>query len=201
MADFDDMNATPLGKLPLPAVQSKADGPRVDGASVSYADLLKDMTASQRGGAGPAPQQQHQAPQHQTMDAPLPQQFGYGGGQAPQQHFPQMQQQPEEQMYARYPSRMTMPRARKHAPPPPSRRRQSSSSRAGRGVLAKVREYKSSLLVTLIIFLVLWYAAPKLAQLAPQLLNPGTGKFNMAGLLVIASACGGIHRLADRYVQ
>lgn len=47
MGDLDDMNATPLGKLPMPMVQSKADAPRVEMHAASYEDILKEMRTDQ----------------------------------------------------------------------------------------------------------------------------------------------------------
>lgn len=195
MADFEDMNATPLGKLPLPAVQSKGDGPRVDMAA-SYTDILKDM-----GGAQQQPHQGHQA-----------QQPHHHQGQAQQMHFQQQFQQqfqppPQQHQYdmvaPQYPHRPHRPhrqagaRRRKAAPV----RIAATASRASKGGLAaKLSKYKSSLLVTFVVFLVLMYAAPKLAQAVPQLLTPA-GKFSSLGLLLIAAACGGIHRVLDHYVK
>ena len=45
-------------------------------------------------------------------------------------------------------------------------------------------------------FALLRYVAPKLGSLAPALLAP-SGKFNVAGLGIIAVLAGGIHRVAD----
>lgn len=66
--------------------------------------------------------------------------------------------------------------------------------------MSVARAYKSSIIVGLTVLAVLVYVAPKLAQTVPQLLAP-TGKFNTVGLLALAILCGGIHRVADRYVK
>lgn len=189
MGDFEDMNATPLGKLPLPAVQSKGDGPRVDMAS-SYSDILKEMnsgSASQQAAvAQQAPAQQQQMHQlHQLHQL---------------QQMQQLQMQPPAFDPApRY--RQPAPRRRVQvAAPRKASRNGGGGGGGGGGVMARVRQYKSSLLVTLIVFLVLSYAAPRLAQMVPQLLTPA-GKFNTLGLLLIAASCGGIHRLLDHYVK
>ena len=185
MGDIDDMNATPIGKLPLPVMQSKNDGPRVD-SSASYADILKDMRAPGGGGGGPvaAPQfaapQFHQPVHHQPMQQP---QF------AP----PQMEFQPEPPQ--RYQARRRRPRYVEEDDDYVDR-----GARA-RGLVARIKAYKSSILVAGIVFGVLWYVAPKLAQMVPQFVNPATGRFNVLGLVAIAFVSGGIHRLADTYIK
>lgn len=193
MADFDDMNATPLGKLPMPVVQSKGDAPRVDGRSTSYEDLLKEMRQA------PPQQQPPLQPQLQPqLQQPQPQpQFGAHQFQ-PQQPQPQPQfqppqfqpqyqqpqyQQPDDDYEPHYARR---PRRRPRPPPPPPR------------WAAQLAKYKSSLLVAVVVFLVLLYAAPRLAQLVPRLVSPASGRFNVAGIAVIAVASGGVHRLADQ---
>lgn len=192
MGEFDDMNSTPIGKLPLPVVQSKADGPRVD-LSTSYADILKAQAAQPPPGPSSLqpPHQQHQ--QHQF--APEPAAAGLSNIVA--QHF-------------------DAPVAQG---PPPMRRRRSRRyddddddddviddghfvGRRGRrcgGLLHKLLQYKTSLIVVVVMFLMLWYVAPKLAQVAPVLLSP-SGKFNTLGLLAISVATGGVHRVVDHYV-
>lgn len=182
MGDFEDMNATPLGKLPLPAVQSKGDGPRVDMSSVSYSDVLKEMNAP----AVQAPQQQPMAPPPQQAQYQYPAPMGPPPHMA-MNHIPQHHRQAVRR---KAPVKHTAPRHKSSG----------GSGGGGKGVWAYVKAYKSSVLVTLIVFLVLSYVAPKLAQMMPQLLNP-MGKFNLAGLLLISTACGGIHRLADHYVK
>ena len=184
-AEFDDMNATPLAKLPMPAVQSKTDTPRVD-MGTSYTDILKEMANSRE-----AQQREQPARPEQFRPEPLrPEQFrpepardeGGPDGFAPiaPQHAPReivyVPQQVQQPVY---------PAARYKRP-------------RGGGTWAKVREYRTSLLVAAIVFVLLWYIAPKLATAAPQLLTP-TGRFNMAGLGIIAAMAGGIHRVADKY--
>lgn len=199
MGDFEDMNATPLGKLPMPAVQSKNDGPRVDMSS-SYSDILKEITA-------PAQQQQHMQQhmqmQQQHMQQPQPQ----AQMQAMPSQFSQAQFQGNDDMayQQQAPMYQPPPHARRHhrqQPEPKQARRGGGGGGGGGvgGVWAKIKEYKSSVLVTLIVFLILSYVTPKLASTVPQLLNQ-TGKFNALGLFVIAGTCGGIHRVMDHYVK
>lgn len=181
MGDFDDMNATPLGKLPLPAVQNKGDAPRLD--AVSYDEILKtiktqDIQAPQAPQApqfAPPPQPPQHAPQH------APQQYEYAAQlpPAPQQYAPQRQYVPRRRLPVR-------------APP--------AGKCNGGGLVPTLRRYRTSLLVAVVVFAVLLYVAPRLAAAAPQLLTPN-GKFNAAGLAVVAIACGGIHRVVDTYVH
>lgn len=198
MGDFDDMNATPLGKLPMPTVQSKTDGPRIDG-NTSYTDILKNMSNESSAPSSFAHPVASQAYQQQSY-----QQQAY-------QQQPYQQQQP-------FPA--SMPSSQYYAPPSKQKKQvkivkkrydssssSESESDAGRRYtgknkswLARVREYKTSILVTVIVFVVLLYVSPRLAQLVPRLLTP-VGKFNIIGLLVISSMCGGIHRVADTYVR
>ena len=196
MGDLDDMNATPLGKLPLPAVQSKGDGPKVD-MGTSYADILKQMNAP-KGEA--APQQQQYQQQFSPAAASTAHQYQ-------QQFMPPVQYQnyeavPHEERQPRQPRQQAAPprrsRVAAHPPPPPAKRRPREE--AGPGWLARARQYKSSLLVAAVVLVVLMYVSPKLAQLVPRLLTP-MGKFNFAGLLIVAALCGGIHRVADVYVR
>lgn len=197
MADFDDMNATPLGKLPMPAVSSRADAPRVE-AATSYNDLLKEMNAAK------APPR---APEPAGAD------FRSFGGAAAQQ----FQQAPLAPAAPATPAAPPAPPQPQYAPPAyydkrrPSRRRRYDDQedlddydvpdvRPAKGPWATLRRHKSSVLVAAVTFLVLWYVAPKLAAMVPQLLTP-TGKFNVAGLAVVAATIGGVHRVADHYVK
>lgn len=184
MGDFDDMNATPLGKLPLPAVQSKSDGPRADMGS-SYADILKQMAAK------PQPQPQQQQQPMAAMGTAM----GMG-----------MQADPFPRSAA----------LAQHAPEPPVRYRKRHAryddddvddydeyrrpTRRGASIWWRLKQNKSSILVMLVVFAVLWYVAPKLAQMVPALLN-ASGKFNAMGLLSVAAVSGGLHRVADHYVK
>lgn len=191
-AEFDDMNATPLGKLPMPAVQSKNDAPRMDAAS--YTDILKEMTSAQREPppTAPAPSQAHQQqqqpppqPHHAApidMAAILPPPPPTPPSPASQ---PQGEAyQPQQQYRVVYPARRLI-----------GKKRRGGMHR----LFDRVREYRTSALVTAVVFLMLWYVAPKLAHAVPQLLTP-SGRFNMAGLAILAVMAGGIHRVADSVV-
>lgn len=70
----------------------------------------------------------------------------------------------------------------------------------GWGLVDKLRSFRSTLLVILVVFGVLQYVAPKVGSTLPYVLGP-TGRLNMAGMLVLAVICGGIHRVSDTYVR
>lgn len=183
-AEFDDMNATPLGKLPMPAVQSKGDVPRVD-MSTSYTDILKEMT-----NARDAPQA---APHHQLLPPPGPEPREIAprdGAVVAAAIAPPEYDVPREGFYVPQPP--APPQVHHIMRPPPRHRRPRSRA------WAKVREYRTSLLVAGIVFMLLWYIAPKLATAVPQLLT-ASGRFNLAGLAIIAAMAGGIHRVVDHY--
>jgi hypothetical protein len=204
MGDFDDMNATPLAKLPMPAVQSKTDAPRVDG-NTSYADLLKEMQQAPPPAAAPHHHHHHQpaAPQQPPAQAAAhvmsqqPMAAAQYALPTPYQHAQHMSQPPryddddDEQPRRR--------RARRYAPPPRPDRTRRARGVGVASLVDRLREYKTAALMAAIVFVVLWYVAPKLAAAAPQLLTP-TGKFKTTGLLLLAVASAGIHRVADHYV-
>lgn len=190
--DFDDMNATPLGKLPMPIMQSKADAPRVDpGVSVSYADILRtmgtDQTATPVQQAQPAVQQpvQQQAPPplQQALQPALQQQFpGATMLQPPQaQH---MAVSMDDRYYARPQPRAAVKRRRWE----PARARAPLSKWLG--------AYKNAVIVLAIVFAVTLVVAPRLAATFPVLARPGM-RLTPPGLALVALLCGGIYRVAE----
>ena len=190
-AEFDDMNATPLGKLPMPAVQSKADIQRVD-MGTSYTDILKEMTNPQQPPPAQPPQQQQPlqppAPQpHQAVHQAAPVDLSSLLPPAPQAPSPMRPEYPQaNEQYQQYQT--------------PRRRLIGKKRRGGlHRAWETAREYRTSALVTAVVFVMLWYVAPKLAHAVPQLLTP-SGRFNMAGLAILAVMAGGIHRVADHVV-
>lgn len=185
MTDFDE-NATPLNKLgamgtpPMPVVQSKADMPPVDPGPASYQEIMNKVQAEP--GPGIAQGMQHLMPSLPSFQQ-YPQYAQPAGG-------------PDPGHGHGHGHRGGGGGRRRRAAPPPRKKKKSLLSSA----LDAVRDYKSSLLVGLVVFLVLSYAAPKLALVAPRLLTPA-GRFGALGLLIIALACGGIHRVLDRFVS
>lgn len=230
MDDQDDMNATPLGKLPMPAIQSKNDMPRGD-MGASYTDILKDLQKPQQqqqmGGGGGGGGGGQMAGGGLMGGGGGGGQMGGGGLMMQQQQYPpdtsQFQQQLPGYQHAQF--------VHNQQAPPRQQQRRTTAGGGGRrvrfreedededdeyeydrrgggrskpgaltGLLQKLRSYKSSILVTLVVFAVLMWVAPKLGQVVPQLLSPG-GKFSTVGLFVLAASTGGIHRLADHYVK
>ena len=189
-AEFDDMNATPLGKLPMPAVQTKGDAPRVD-MGTSYSDILNEMS---REASQPAVAHQPSSIAHQQMHpAAVPAAPPTPPLQQPLQHA-------HTEAYAEY-SPPPPTESYGYGPPPPRvplRRPAVVPRRRKPSVWHTLKEYKSSLLVAAIVFALLRYVAPKLAGSVPQLLTP-SGRFNAMGLTIIALMAGGVHRLADHY--
>ena len=220
MGDFDDMNATPLGKLPMPVVQSKADGPSIDARSSTYEDILKDMrdpgsgsgqapefpgkerfTGGGQGGQGgqgglggqfnPRQLQQLQhSPAELQLQLQLQQQLQQQQQQQLQQQLQQQHHQPQQQLL---PQQLQF--ATKAGRPKASQRHQRHGS-----VLSVLSHYKSTLIVIGIVVLVLTYVAPRLSRGVPRLLDPATARFNAAGIAVLSLVCGGLFRAVDRAV-
>ena len=186
-ADFDDMNATPLGKLPMPIMQSKADAPKVDlgAASVSYADILRTMGTGEQASPQQPPQQQP------LLQASLP----------PQQ-APQFQQQSAQAMQAPPAQHMALTMDDRYYARPPSsakrrRRRWSPPRNGGRTLLSRwLGAYKNAAIVLAIVFVVTLMVAPRLAATLPALARPGM-RLTPAGLALVALLCGGIYRAAE----
>lgn len=199
-AEFDDMNATPLGKLPMPAVQTKGDAPRVD-MGTSYSDILKEM--SREASQPPAVAHQPSSIAHQQMHPPaVPAAPPTPPLQQQQLQLQQPHQQAHTEAFAEY-SPPPPAESYGYGPPPPRapvrlRRPTVVPRRRKPSVWHTLKEYKSSLLVAAIVFALLRYVAPKLAVSVPQLLTP-SGRFNAMGLTIIALMAGGVHRLADHY--
>ena len=59
---------------------------------------------------------------------------------------------------------------------------------------------RQAALVAVIVLIMLWYVAPRLARSVPQIVDAATGKFNGIGLIVLAAMCGVTHLLADGFV-
>lgn len=66
--------------------------------------------------------------------------------------------------------------------------------------LSLIGHYRSTLAVIAIVFGVLMYVAPRLSRWVPRLLDPATGRFNVAGIAVLSLLCGGLSRAVDRAV-
>lgn len=208
-AEADDMNATPLGKLPMPIMQTKADAPRVDAsmASTSYADILRGLKND--GAAATSVQPQHHQPQHHQPQH-QPQHLQHQPQQLQPEPLAQVTQAQLAQLLARHappsppayyddsPGYSSRRPRRRHVPPPPRpppRPPQSTLRRL-------VSEYKNAVAVALIVFVVMWWVAPKLASVLPSLAAAAgpttTCGLRVPGLLAVAVLCGGIFRATER---
>lgn len=197
-AEYEDMNATPLGKLPMPIIQSKADAPKIDAtASTSYADILRTMATDPNRAASvqPPQQQQQQAAQQQQQQQMVQQQLVQQ--QMAQQQMAQQQMSPPPQhVTPQYydPGYYDRPR-------PVSVRRRSRSTmpkpHRARTVLAQLAQYKNAAIVIVIVFAVMRWAAPRLAAVAPTMAHPAPPGLRTPGLLLMAALCGGIYRAAE----
>lgn len=179
----EDMNATPLSKLPPPLVQSRrpevphgmppggpSDGARKikDVSAPTYAELLREMDT-----VAP-PQHQHEAYEEQYPDPPV-------------EPYPQQPPRDPPPQRARQP-RQSDPPPPPHAPVPiPS------------GGL--VWRHRYTILVAVIVMAMLMYGVPKLQVAAPTLFSPMTMyKLNVTGAAVVAVSSAGIYATLATYV-
>lgn len=216
---FEDMNATPLGKLPMPKMQTKGDAPPIDAGSTSYADILKGLDAEKMAAstAGPAggvmnllggPGQQHQV-QQQMQQQPgqqyrqPPQMMQQPRMMPPQQqqqmayeHMPRTRPRPPP----RYALPPRMPRPARPGPPAPApapapeRRRQEP---ADGSLMARLRRYRNPILVGLIVFVMLRWVAPRLGGLPRMSSQVPAYPLSLAGVVVAAALCGGMYRATE----
>lgn len=188
----DDMNATPLSKLPPPLVQSRRPEPPPQGLSPAvpsggarrakdvsaptYSELLREMDASM-----PPPSQDQETYEDNYHE--------------PQPSTQYQQQQPPQQL----------PRSSRGGEPQevrPGREAQRNTPaatppRAG-GLLWR---HRSTILVAVIVAVMLLYGVPKLQTAAPSLFSPMTMyKLNVTGAAVVAASAAGIHATLATYV-
>lgn len=225
-APDDDMNATPLSKLPPPLLQTKADAPRVD-AAPSYNELVRDMDrtreAQQSQQAHLQQQQlQQQMHAHQMQMHPAQQMQHH-----PAQQMQQMQQVPVPSAQLQQPdfgedigggvgdaddefprraavstrNRRRSQRDRESFRPAPVGA--AASGGGGSRWLPggfRLAEYKSSLLVAAIVFAMLTYVLPRMRAASPSFLLAPTGHFNALGLAVASALAGAAYRFLSAYV-
>lgn len=186
----DDMNATPLGKLPAPLVQNNKGKPAVD--VPSYRDLLRDMDSQPQAAAtampatpGPAaPTDYGPQPTYPPAMQPPPQY----APQPPMQYAPQPPppQYPQPQMPPHHPYH------HEYEPLPPA---EAPETKQG-GLLARlVRANKPTLFVVVIVLLTLVFVGPRLARM--QRFAAADGTLNMLGKVTAAALAGGAFRVAN----
>ena len=162
---MDDMNATPLDKLPPPVMQTKMDQPKMDSAP-TYTDILHDMDirknqmpdqSMQQYSAAQAQQQQQVAyAQQQTMGPPPDHQYT-----APvyQQQHPHQQQHQSQYMPPQYyethgpPQQYACPQ-----PLPPAIDQVASKSPL---IASLWTSNKLTLIVAGIVLILLWMVIPR----------------------------------------
>lgn len=182
MADVgDDMNATPLAKLPPPVLQSKVGQMPVE--APNYRDLLTDMDQSAHRG----PIQPQSAamltmpppPPQSVMEAPL----------SPSMYAPQS---PPPLSYPTHPAWPSPAYHHHHpaSPPPPPLHPPRKSSVAWR----LLRANKAALFVVVLMFLALVVAVPRLVRV-PRFATL-EGRLNVLGALAVSVTAGGMFKLA-----
>lgn len=216
--DYEDMNATPLGKLPMPKMQSKMDAPRVDINSASYADILKGLETDKQmatsvgpGGGAPGgvdmmavmggqqhqvqPPPMYQPQQQQQMMMPDP----YQGAQQYQEQ--QYYQQPppvyrRERERRRTSSRGGSKRGRQQ-PAAPTQQPAAAPAPPANGFMARLRPYRTPILVTLIVFAVLRWIVPRLSMLPRMSTSAPCYPLSLIGVALVAVLCGGLYRATE----
>lgn len=200
-----DMNATAIAKLPPPVVQSKVDM-QAPGAPPSYKELLQSVDI-----AAPhaqVPQQPSIAPQQQMM---MQQQQLY---QQPQQQHVMAQQYPaydqgddqsEWQPVAPEPRRHGHGHGHGHGSHRNPHHRQyraedlrpalktEPSSRGG--LLQRVKDHQTVIIVAIVAFLAMKYAAPKLRSFPAM--ATATGGLSAIGLITLALLIGSSTKIVE----
>ena len=200
MSDGDDMNATPLGKLPPPVMQSNKSQPPVE--APSYRDMLQDLESNPRGPTpGPLSQELPQpqsaqvyATQNTYLPPPSPSQY-------PAQQMQQMPQMPQMAYpsYPSYPPQQPPPQYAPSAGPyQPLPADEPEPAPQGNLLTRVLRSNKSTLLVVAIVLVTLLFVAPRLAKM--QRFQTLDGRLNMLGKVVAAVLAGGTFRVAGLVV-
>ena len=193
MSYADDMNATPLNKLPPPVVQSKQDLMGGPAAPPNYKDLLTNMDV------GPPVASRAQQMMMQQQDD------------EPEEFYPQEQQQQQQHMMYGPPPQGMFPgynTYNSYDPPPQQQPRHEPSHRSsskklksalkdknGGGVLGFLKTHKNVIIVALVAFLAMRYLAPRLRAF-PMMLSP-MGGLSMPGMAVVALVIGASTKVSD----
>lgn len=191
MSYADDMNATPLNKLPPPVVQSKHDMGST--APPNYKDLLTNMDVN---AGGPPVSRAQQMMMMQQQDEP-------------EEYYPQQQQQQPQQMmygppppgmfpgYNTYNSYDPPPQQPRHEPSHRSSKKPKSAlkDKSGGGVMGFLKTHKNVLIVAIVAFLAMRYLAPRLRAF-PMMLSP-MGGLSAPGMAVVAIIIGASTKVTD----
>lgn len=187
----DDFHATPISKLPPPAVQTRRpDGPSdglpppismkknegKDFGPPDYNSLIKDMDGAP---AGHAQQQQQQQTYYDDDDFP------------PRD----IRDTPPPRYYA--------PPRQHHVTAAPAQPLPASAAAAPQpsGITSFVKKYKAAIIVALIVLVMKVYGIPKLSASAPGLLSPVTSyNLTLAGNAVVAVVSGCMFAVLSAYL-
>ena len=216
----EDMNATPLAKLPPPVLQSKQSQPPLE--LPNYRDLLHDVDHSKQ---GQQPQQLQQLQQPMQQLQPLQpqrsqsQQFHHQQPQqqflaAQQQHHNQQHHMPQEYMnqdvYAtqntyvpqQYGNPMYAPQQQYYPPPTPNMPMMPddgpAAERSGNALVRFIKSNKATFVVILLVFVTLFFVGPRLAKYPKFSATDafGSPKLSVLGMVAAAVLAGGVFRLS-----
>ena len=177
---LEDMNATPLGKLPPPALQTKQGQVPVE--APSYRDLLSEMESSAR---QPQQLQQGPLPPPPPPPPPMPQY-------APQQYSPPPPQQyspPPPQQYGPDPYATAAPYYSPYPDPPPLQPAAPAESTMQR----LLRANKAALVVLGLVLLTLLVVVPRLSRM-PRFIALD-GQFTLTGKVAASAIAAVAYRL------
>jgi hypothetical protein len=185
MADTPDMLSTPISKLSLnntPPIQPELNKNKKDLSHPSYDDLLKDATALQETPPQPSNGGSYN---EQLVDLEKTKQF-YG-------QAPILQEQPQQDVYASYPS--SMPMSYPPLPTPPSKP-------VSQNIRDSLWQYRHNIAISFLFMVGLMYGVPKMIQYMPVFASTGTMQPKMTGkaIFVLAALLGVLYMVIEKFV-
>lgn len=178
----DDSFATPMAKLPPPAMVMNSDRGPLDEKSMNYNDILNKMNESP-GSNQYQQQQQQQMQQHLPLPPPPP---------PPPQDY---NQQPTMEYYNTPPQQQQQQHYPMEYMEPPS-----SSSPPSSKLSFDTLKNKNVWLFAIIMFLSLSYGLPKLRQMFPSLINPATGGLSMPSIATASVFSGILFSITSSFI-
>ena len=180
-----DPLGTPINALPsvtnntMGKVQHKSDMAKIDGSSLSYVDILKDLESEQG--------RQPQMPPGGGLPPPPPQQQASFQQQPPQQYDQQQFSAPQQsQMYYQ------------DQGPPPQYYQGYNEPQQSSPISNFWVDNRTLIIVSALIFVVMLYIAPKLKLYIPQLATDGN--LNVVGIATVSLVIGLATQIVDKYV-
>ena len=194
---MDDMNATPLDKLPPPVMQTKMDQPRMD-SPPTYTDILHDMDVQKNDMPDQRMQfaSQQQGYAQQTMPPPMEQQYTT----APPSH--QYQQQPQHSQYmpqhhgGYYESQGPPPQHYTH-PPPPTYAQPTSDPSKSSFFVSIWASNKHTIIVACIVLVLLLFVMPRFKAM-PRFTSDGMS-LNALGTVTTALLGAVTFKIASQF--